>query len=401
MSKWVESGKEGDGEKVADVLAKYAAQIAEVKGKASGLTATIDDVTVYRFLRNAKFDAAKATTNLNATLKWRAEHKLDEVRAKAVSLPQEKWPHADKIARYFPMSWNVRPDRKGRLCEIDNMGHSRPAELAKAMPLADFTEFFLYQWEKTAVHFQEQQKTTGKVARMVQISDMSGLGLKHLDMKGLGYIEAATNLFQTHYPDVLADVFIVNAPWIFNTFWKLSSSWVSEDVRNSTHVLGDLKELDTYFAKENIPENLGGTCKDSVKETDPEEGFTKLEVGAGKFEQVKIDVEKGSLVSWEFRSRPEDVQFAATFLPKGAAKEAKQVLCKLARRPSHIRSIDGGFEAKTDGLLTLTFNNDHSIMRGKTVLYRVDVQKTAQLDASVAAQLDTKAIETSMAKLNV
>jgi hypothetical protein len=397
-----ESGKEGDGEKIADILSKYKSQIDEVKGKldAKLVTATTDDVFVYRFLRHNKFDTAKAAAGLNATLKWRAEFHCDEVRAKASGLPQEKWPNAEKIARYFPLNWNVRPDRKGRICEIDNMGHSRPAQLAKEFNIKDFTEFFLFQWEKTMDHFNKEQAKTGKVTRMVQISDMNGLGLKHLDMKGLGFIETVTTLFQVHYPDVIADIFIVNAPWLFNTFWKLSSSWLAEEVRNSTHVLDSVDKLKEYFTEDNLPENLGGKCKEGVREVDPDEGFTKVEVAASANHQVKVEVEKGSLVSWEYRTRPEDISFAATFLPKGAGKEAKQILCKLMRRPSHVRSMDGGFEAKTDGTLTLTWDNSYSTFRAKTVLFRVDQQKPEAMDKSVSDKLDTKTIEASMARLN-
>jgi len=397
------TGNEGDGEKVADVLAKYKSQIDEVKGKLDSklVTSTTDDVSVYRFLRHNKFDVSKSVTQLNATLKWRAEYKCDEIRTKVAGWPQEKFPHAERIAKYFPLNWAHKTDRKGRICEIDFMGHSRPAQLAKEMSLKDFTEFFLTQWERTMEHVNKETARTGQIQRMVQISDMNGLGLKHLDMAGLAHIEAVTTLFQTHYPDLLAEIFIVNAPWLFSTFWKLSSSWLAEEVRNSTHMLPSVDDLKHYFDPANLPVHLGGKCEckgGCIREVDPDEGFTKVDVAAGKFHQVKQEVEKGALVSWEYRSRGGDIQFAASFTPKGGNKE---VLVKLTRRAAHIRGMDGGFEAKQEGTLVLSFDNQYSAMTGKVILYRLDKQRPETLDKSLADKLDTKGIEAQLARLNV
>jgi len=399
MSKKLESDPM---EKWADVQSKHGAQIAEIKGKlGSELTPSLDDTVIYRFLRTHKFDVAKATKAVEATAKWRKDMKIDAIRAAAVPLPQEKWPAADKIAKFFPLNWAHKTDKKGRLIEIDFTGHSKPAQLAKEMTRDEFTHFCIHQWEKAAEAITQQTKTTGTVARFAQIADMNGLGLKHLDLAGLAYVEYVTTLFQIHYPDMLGDVYIVNAPWLFNTFWKLSSSWLAEEVRNSTHMLEDLEKLKDIVAVENLPAHLGGKCEckgGCIREVDPDEGFTKVEVKASNHHQVKFDVAAGTLVSWEYRTKGKDIGFAATFTPAG---EAKQVLVKLLRRPSHIRGMDGGMEAKKTGVLTLTWDNSYSVTSGKTLLFRVDFRTPETLDKSISAQLDTSAVEASLKRLNI
>jgi hypothetical protein len=387
------SGKEGDGENVAATLAKYASQIAEVKSKLAPdakLTATTDDVFVYRFLRAHKNDVAKAASALSATLKFRADNKLDEIRAKAMAMEQEKFPHADKMAQYAPMKWMHKTDKKGRPCQIDVTGHSRPSDFTKAMSIDDYKEFAFYQLEKLMGTMEEMQKSSGVVMRCVQIMDVSGLGLKHLDMNGLAYVEATSNIFTAHYPDSMAELFVVNAPWLFNTFWRFASSWMSEELQKSTHVYPDCAKLTETFPLANLPVSLGGSCKCAggcVRELDPLAGFTKLEIKAKDFFALKIDnVEKGSLISWEYRSSHEIGQ-GASFTPKG---EAKITLVENKSRRSDLRGIDGGFEAKKDGLLVIGWQNTDATP--KTVWYRLDIKKANQLDTRIA--IDTSALKT-------
>jgi len=232
------------------------------------------------------------------------------------------------------------------------------------------------------------QKTQGVFVRCVQIMDVSGLGLKHLDMGGLAYVEAVSNMFTAHYPDTMAELFVVNAPWLFNTFW---SAWMSEELQKSTHVYPDCAKLADSFPAANLPVSLGGTCKCAggcVRELDPLAGFTKLEIKAKDFFALKIDnVEKGSLISWEYRSSAEIGQ-GASFTPKG---EAKITLVENKSRRSDLRGIDGGFEAKKDGLLVIGWQNADAA--AKTVWYRLDIKKANQLDTRIA--IDTSALKTN------
>jgi len=241
-------------------------------------------------------------------------------------------------------------------------------------------------------YLSEEQKKQGIVLRAVQIMDMNGLGLKHLDMGGLAYVESCANLYTAHYPDLLSEIFIVNAPWLFNTFWRFASSWMSEDVRNGTKVLDDVEKLKLYFPAANLPVALGGSCKcpgGCVREVDPLAGFTKVDIKGNQPHLLKIDnVEAKSLVSWEYRSSHE-IGMGASFVPKG---EAKTILVQNLRRRSDLRGVDGGFEAKKDGLLTLAWDNTYD-STPKTVWYRLDIKRANQLDASI--QIDTSAAKTN------
>ena len=64
-------------------------------------------MTVYRFLRGHKLDVKVAAQHLEATLKWRQENKLDEIREKAAKLTQKQYPYADKVLAVHP-HWSVK-----------------------------------------------------------------------------------------------------------------------------------------------------------------------------------------------------------------------------------------------------------------------------------------------------
>jgi len=104
---------------------------------------------------------------------------------------------------------------------------------------------------------------------------------------------------------------------------------------------------------------------------------------------LKIDnVEKGSLVSWEYRTSHE-IGMGANFTPKG---EAKVAIVPMLRRRSDLRGVDGGMETKKDGLLSLAWDNSYD-STPKTLWYRLDIKRANQLDASI--HIDTSAAKTN------
>jgi hypothetical protein len=58
-------------------------------------------------------------------------------------------------------------------------------------------------------------------------------------------------------------MFIINAPYLFSTVWSLIKPWLDEATQRKIHILGKnyKTELLKYIPAENLPENLGGTCR--------------------------------------------------------------------------------------------------------------------------------------------
>lgn len=66
-----------------------------------------------------------------------------------------------------------------------------------------------------------------------------------------------------HYPERLGQLFIINAPWVFPTFWRICRVWLDENTVKKIHVLGKnyKKDLAKHIDPMYLPEEYGGTCK--------------------------------------------------------------------------------------------------------------------------------------------
>ena len=64
-------------------------------------------------------------------------------------------------------------------------------------------------------------------------------------------------------PEIVYKVYIINAPWVFTTIWKIMSSFLHENTVKKTKILGTdylnelLKEIDINM----IPKKYGGKGK--------------------------------------------------------------------------------------------------------------------------------------------
>jgi len=94
------------------------------------------------------------------------------------------------------------------------------------------------------------------------ILDLSGVGLGQF-YKVKDYVSKASAIGQDRYPESMGRFYIINAPWGFSTVWNLIKGWLDEVTVAKIHILGSTyqKELSTQIPPENLPSELGGTCK--------------------------------------------------------------------------------------------------------------------------------------------
>lgn len=84
--------------------------------------------------------------------------------------------------------------------------------------------------------------------------------MKNLDSKSL---LVAFEVLQSHYPDRIDKIFMVNAPLIFNGLWKVVSKLIDEGTKKKIIFLNNknltetlLKEIDAEF----LPKDYGGNA---------------------------------------------------------------------------------------------------------------------------------------------
>jgi hypothetical protein len=81
------------------------------------------------------------------------------------------------------------------------------------------------------------------------------------DTKLRKYFEVAGEIGQDYYPEILGQLWILNAPWVFKTLWSFIKVFLSETTLDKVKICGAgyEKELHEAISPENLPECYGGT----------------------------------------------------------------------------------------------------------------------------------------------
>jgi len=320
---------------------------------------------------------------LVATMKWRQDHKVDEIRANIQKgLKIEDYPGYAAIIRCYPHIVNCGLDKTGNPVGINRAGSSQP-ELMVMVPMPDFETYFIHTLEQNSIHCQELTKTSGKVIRTVKIFDLAGLSIRHVNRAFLKYFRAGNLIAEAHYPETLGHTFVVNAPWAFKMVWAIIKPWLAPHTLAKVEVLAGepnnilLASIDGKY----LPTDLGGTAAEGiVPSVDADEGFKVVDVGRHAIHEVQVDIKDEVYVSWEFRTEGYDIGFG---LKHTGVDGKTTIIREVGRVDCHLTKVSDGIEVKDPGVLTVIWDNTFSKLRGKRLIYRVDQANQKATDAEV------------------
>lgn len=85
-------------------------------------------------------------------------------------------------------------------------------------------------------------------------SESASLSVLCADMRVLG---------STLDPEVMGKFYIINAPYLFSTVWSFVKPWLDEVTVSKISILGKgfKSELTKQIPEQNLPAELGGSCK--------------------------------------------------------------------------------------------------------------------------------------------
>jgi len=372
-------------ESVPEIQKRYRKELDSLRAQLIDVPSdshAVDDICLYRFLKGWKFDEVKAAQQMNLMLQFRKEHKLDGLRARAAAESQSDFPFYDKFTRAHPHNTHHGTDRMGQPLSLERIGYADLAQLCRTMKLSELMEYQYHHMENKAALAAKLTAESGTVFRMCKVMDLNGLGRKHLNKGGLAYLKTILQTTQANYPEMMGNLYIVNAPWVFGLIWKIVKPWLNEQTLAKITIVGTDYKTTLHKAVDpaHLPDWLGGTCKcgegkgGCVVITHPDEGFTIVPVAARASIPVNVTVEeKDTVVEWEFRTRANDIGMQAEFTPKSTGKPIS--VLKHNKYNAHLETIANEYIVKEPGTVTLTFDNNHSYFSGKTLLYRIGQAK--------------------------
>ena len=222
--------------------------------------------------------------------------------------------------------------------------------------------------------------------------DLEGLGKQHLTGKGIGYFKTVISASHNSYPETLGNLFIINAPWVFNIAWKMVRPLLHANTLEKIHILGSdyQRVLQQHIDPKHIPVEFGGQCtcngKGCVPLYNPEADMTKVQVKAGgKYvHSVPIPANAAShSVQYEFRLHAHDISFSITATDGGKTRELVA-----PQRCGHNEMVRDAVSVEGAGELHVIFDNSYSRFTSKSVLYRVDITEMNDEEAEASKEIE-------------
>jgi len=101
-----------------------------------------------------------------------------------------------------------------------------------------------------------------RVERGLTIMDMTGGGIGTANKQVYGLIKLAAKVGSDYYPEIMGNLYIVNAPFLFAGIWSMIKSFIDEKTRAKIKIIGGsfvptmLENVD----RDKLPVFLGGDC---------------------------------------------------------------------------------------------------------------------------------------------
>lgn len=383
--------------------------LSQEAGEANELMTSEPDML--RFLRARDFDVAEAIAMATESCKWRASVKPQGITPEMVpnSLPSGCWRFAGYAKSGMPVIWiNVALFKPSDLYGID-----------------EYIRYVTYFCEGGTA------RMGSNVGRFLVIFSMAGFGVELMKPFATRCTLQLISITQNHYPERLGGALLCEAPWIFQTFWKMISPFINPktaqkikfvdsnandlllqfvDCENLSIELGGShppyplstrsvpEETEAFYAelggRDKLPAgselsaqvgiaDAPGTSETNVSQT-LISGSCKGEtcgqtvIAAGKDFKLEVLLEEATKsVAWSFSTAGHDIGFGY----KVVAEEATPIE-KTANPVERVKSSEeGGISGKLDvdsswsgATMTLMFDNTHSRLRSKTVSYTITVQ---------------------------
>ncbi|EOA37021.1 hypothetical protein CARUB_v10010070mg [Capsella rubella] len=201
-------------------------------------TKEVDDLMIRRFLRARDLDIEKASTLFLKYLTW-----------KRSMLPKghiaESEIANDLSHKKVCMQGH---DKKGRPIVVAIGNRHNPS---KGNP-EEFKRFVVYTLEKICARMPRGEE------KFVTIGDLQGWGYSHCDIRG--YLAALSTL-QDCYPERLGKLYIVHAPYVFMTAWKVIYPFIDANTKKKIVFVENKKLTPTLLQdidESQLPDIYGG-----------------------------------------------------------------------------------------------------------------------------------------------
>ncbi|KAG5634866.1 hypothetical protein H0H81_000466 [Sphagnurus paluster] len=202
-------------------------------------------VILMKFLRARNLSVSSARDMLVSTLRWRTSINIDAVMKE--EFPQDVFGSVGHI---------YGRDKENRPVVYNIYGGNNLSEV-----FSDVQRFI--RWRVALQEKSVAMLDFNEIDQAIQIHDYLGVSLTSRDTKSKAAAAEATNIFQSHYPELLYKKFFVNVPTLMNwIFWAFKPILPAATLAKMTvvgtghHALK--KALAPFIASTELPKQYGG-----------------------------------------------------------------------------------------------------------------------------------------------
>lgn len=215
------------------------------------------DLFLLRFMRARKFDVKLVHEMFTNYIKWRKEADVDNIESFDFS-------EQLKVKEIYPHGYH-QTDNYGRPIYIEIISQCNIDEVLTRSNEERMTKYYIKEYERVLRYrFDACGIKAGKIIEQsCTIICAKGLGISMLTGKVKKFMKIASDIGQNYYPEMLGNMYILNAGFFFSAVWAIAKTFIDEKTAKKITVLGSdyITELKKHIDMNNFPKSLGGNCE--------------------------------------------------------------------------------------------------------------------------------------------
>lgn len=360
-------------------------------------TPSKEDWYLLKWLRARKFKPGDAEKMLREHVAWREKYNVDSIL--------QDYEEPTVFREYWP-GGIVQCSPDDRPVFISPAGQSDLKGYLEALPRAETVRRCVYDLELLQdLNRRISLKKGRQIDTVYGVADMDGFSFWQLSsVEVVSTLIEAVRMFEDNYPEILEELFVINAPSLFPMLWNIIKPLLTQRTIDKIHIFGkegwrelfaerwDPERLPAHWGGRLVGPDGDGRCTHLVRPGGvvPDEyrrqsaasaGDKRCTVPAGCVWTLEVPVTRaGSELRWRFNTTNGDVAFAVRYrrgpgcgVKAGKNGEARDVVA-LQRLPfSRHEPHNGSFPCHEAGTYEFVFDNSFSWLTSKEVTYNVQL----------------------------
>ena len=227
------SGFMGDTSPEQDAVAAQFKEWIIATGIADLEKLHFDDHDILRFCRARKFVLGDIQIMFQNFVNWRNAEGVDDI------IETYDFHEHDAVQQVYPHFYHG-VDKLGRPVYYERFGILDVEKLFQITTEERIVRHYMREYEiLMKLRFPACSALAGKrIVQGLTIFDMTGGSTSTANRQTLGLCKLATQVGSDYYPEIMGNLFVVNAPMVFSGIWAIVKGFMDEKTRKKIKIVG-------------------------------------------------------------------------------------------------------------------------------------------------------------------